>query len=175
MQQLNRFTQAYSQAPWRRQTQWIGAFLLALIVIWVIAAIYLDVTARAAAIGRQVQEMQVSSHSLSVNASTPDPQKLSIEDLKQINADLETKLAELTSEKVMAERARKLGFEPVAAEDVLYLDVSGYVPRQEAQLAPPPGASLPSAATERELPQTLGDWLRHQFNEASKMLKEMQP
>ena len=175
MQHFNRFTQAYSQAPWRKQMQMIGAFLLALIVVWIIAAIYLDVTARGAAIGRQVQEMQVRSSSLSVNASAPDADKLSIEELKQIKADLESKLAYMISDKVMAERAKDLGFKPTSPEDILYLEVPGYVPRQVAQLAPPPGANLPSADSEHIMPQTLGDWLTERLFEASDLVKGMQP
>jgi len=46
---------AYKQAPWRVQRQWVGAFLLIVIGGAMIAALYLDVTARAAVAGREIQ------------------------------------------------------------------------------------------------------------------------
>ena len=49
---------AHKQAPWRVQRQWVGAFLLALIGLAMIAALYLDVTARAAVTGREIQELR---------------------------------------------------------------------------------------------------------------------
>ncbi len=51
--QATQIIHAYRQAPWRVQRQWIGAFLLLLIGAAMIAALYLDVTARAAVAGRE--------------------------------------------------------------------------------------------------------------------------
>ena len=45
---------AYKQAPWRVQRQWISAFLLILLSLSMVAALYLDVPARAALTGRDV-------------------------------------------------------------------------------------------------------------------------
>ena len=39
MQNVQNITQAYSQAPWRKQVQWIGSFLLVLVFVWLIAAL----------------------------------------------------------------------------------------------------------------------------------------
>ena len=50
--------QAYRQSPWRIQLQVVGLFLLLLVMIALVAGIYLNVTARAATIGRRIQEMQ---------------------------------------------------------------------------------------------------------------------
>jgi len=136
--------QAYRQAPWRMQMQIIGLFLLVLVFTALVAGIYLNVTARAATIGRQIQEMQAE---ILVN--------------RQLNADLETQLALLTSAEVMARRAEELGFRPAAAGEFFYVVVPGYSGRQPAVLAPPPG---PEAASSPELPpeftQSLIDWLR---------------
>jgi hypothetical protein len=186
MEQFQQFTQAYTQAPWRKQLQLIGAFLLVLIVVWIVAAVYLDVTARAAAIGREIQEMQVRTRPLTANTSStsatasPDGQpvaeKLSLEELKQNIAGLETQLAYLTSEKTMEERAKNLGFEAVSTDQILYIEVPGYIPRQEVQLAPPPGPTNPSAGSaNRPAPQTLLEWLQDQASQAGEMLQGVQP
>ena len=59
MEQVRRLTkQAYSQAPWRSQTQIIVVFMLAVVAAALVAFIYLNTTAQAATIGRQIQEMQ---------------------------------------------------------------------------------------------------------------------
>ena len=61
MEQVRRLTkQAYSQAPWRSQTQIIVVFMLAVVAAALVAFIYLNTTAQAATIGRQIQEMQVN-------------------------------------------------------------------------------------------------------------------
>ena len=53
-----RLTQAYRQTPWRTQLQWIGLFLLALILLATVAGIYLSVSAGAAAVGREIQQLE---------------------------------------------------------------------------------------------------------------------
>jgi hypothetical protein len=53
MDRVQSLTQAYSQAPWRKQMQIIGLFLLVL-VLTALVGIYLSVTARAAAVGRDL-------------------------------------------------------------------------------------------------------------------------
>ena len=55
MERVQKFTQAYDQTPWRRQLQGIGLFLAVLVTIALIAGVYLNVTARATTVGRQIQ------------------------------------------------------------------------------------------------------------------------
>lgn len=142
MDSVRIITQAYSQAPWRRQLAWVVLFLLCVIFVALVAGIYLDVTARAATIGREIQFMEID-----------------IEKLKLENADLDTQLAYLTSSQVMQQRARDLGFRPVEQEKLLYIVVSGYQSRHQLRLAPQPStvktiaASLPAVYTE-----SLFDW-----------------
>jgi len=120
----------------------IGLFLLVVIFAALVAGIYLDVTARTATIGREIQLMNTQ-----------------IETLKITNADLESKLAFMSSMDEMERRARSLGFERREKEQAMFLVVPGYVPRQHIRLAPPPGpvktvaAALPSVFTE-----SLFDW-----------------
>ena len=59
MEQVKQFKQAYSQTPWRKQLQVIGAFLLVVVVSALVAGIYLSVTSQAATLGRQIQDMQI--------------------------------------------------------------------------------------------------------------------
>jgi hypothetical protein len=142
-QQLGSF-QAYHQAPWRIQLQTIGVFSLAVVMIGVVAGIYLNITARAATFGREIQGLQSD--------------RLEVE---RINADLETQLAQLTTASAMEDRAVELGFRRVSHSEITYIVVEGYYGRQEAVLAPPPG---PAVSDMPELPpeytQTLLDWFR---------------
>ncbi len=46
MERVYGLTQAYSQAPWRKQLQLIGIFLVVLVFFALVAGIYLSVTAR---------------------------------------------------------------------------------------------------------------------------------
>jgi hypothetical protein len=171
MQNVQKITQAYSQAPWRKQVQWIGAFLLVLVFVWLIAALYLDVTARAATVGREIQEMQIGQ--IETANTQPDKENLlSVEDLKRRNADLQAELAYLLSEDTMQERASGLGFQLVDPGTALYVEVPGYIPPQTATLAPPPGPTIPSQDTQAIIVRSsLLDWVGEQFRLAEKMLK----
>jgi len=137
MDRVQSLTQAYSQAPWRKQIMFIGLFLLVVIFAALVAGIYLDVTARTATIGREIQGMEED-----------------IETLKLANADLESKLALLMSTEEMEKRARSMGFKSIEMDEAMYVVVPGYISRRHVQLAPPPGpvktvaASLPTAFTE---------------------------
>lgn len=177
MNYIQNLQHTYAQATWRKQLQLIGAFSLALVLLWTIAALYLDVTARAAAIGREIQELQVSSSSYSLTSliNRSEDELLSIEELRQINRDLENKLAYITSEEVMQARAEKLGFEPVQTTEILYLQVPGYTPRQMAQLAPPPGPSAERYLTAPPVPQSMLTWLNERYLETLELVQGAQP
>lgn len=117
--QATQIIHAYKQAPWRVQRQWIGAFLLVVIGGAMIAALYLDVTARAAVAGREIQEL-----------------RLEIATIQRENSDLETRLADLTSTAAMEERALKLGYRPVKPGELDYVAVPGFAePEPEILLA----------------------------------------
>ena len=142
MIQATHLRHAYRQAPWRIQRQWAGIFLLGLLVLAMVSALYLDVTANAAIAGREVQQLRVD-----------------ITDTQRTNSDLETRLASLLSTRSMEVRARALGFRPSEAGEIHYLLVPGYVQTTGVRLekiAPSPAAisSLPPEYTE-----SLLDWL----------------
>jgi cell division protein FtsL len=159
MESVRNLTQAYSQAPWRKQVMFIGLFLLVVVFIALVAGIYLDVSARAATIGREIQFMQ-----------------LEIEKNTLENADLETQLAILNSAAEMEKRALALGFEPIEMGQETYVIVPGYIPRQQPKLAPPPepvktyAAAAPSAFS-----QSLFDWLQKNALPAASRLLEVNP
>jgi len=157
MENVKRFTQAYYQAPWRKQLQYIVFFLVVLVMGAVVAGIYLNVTARAVTVGQEIQVMQSQ-----------------IEVLKRSIADKETVLAVMTSTSVMEERARELGFHPVESGEIIYVMVPGYQGRQEADLAP---TTPPQVINETVLSPTftvsLLEWLQENIFNPSSVLAEV--
>lgn len=143
MESVRSITQAYSQAPWRKQLKYIVLFLVLVVFAALIAGIYLDVTARAATMGREILITEGD-----------------IADLQLEIADLETQLAIVTSASEMAGRAQALGFQPVEMDQAMYVIVPGYIPPGQVKIAPPSSpvntvaASLPPDFTE-----SLFDWL----------------
>ncbi len=151
--------QAYRQAPWRLQMQFIGLFCLGLVLMALVAGIYLNVTARAATIGRQIQGLQAE-----------------ILSNQRFNSDLETQLALLTSHSEMEARAEDLGFRPADASEIVYLVVPGYPGRLPAVLAPPPGPVTASMASlPPEFTESLIDWIRQLSSSPIFSLPEVLP
>jgi cell division protein FtsL len=139
--QATQIIHAYKQAPWRVQRQWVGVFLLAVIGVAMVAALYLDVTARTAVTGREIQELRVQ-----------------ITTVQRENADLETRLADLTSTAAMQRRALELGYRPVQPGELDYVAVPGFAPPEPAILL----AAIDSTLQEQGLPveytQSLLEW-----------------
>jgi hypothetical protein len=114
-----RLLQAYKQAPWRVQLQWIGLFLLALVLVATITGLYLSISAKAAAAGRSVQWLEGD-----------------IEEITDEIYDLTTKLAKAQSTEKMMARAEELGFHLLDPESAIYIEVPGFDPDAEVVLAP---------------------------------------
>lgn len=140
--QATQIIHAYKQAPWRVQRQWVGAFLLIVIGVAMIAALYLDVTARAAVSGREIQELRVE-----------------ITALQRSNADLETELGNLTSTTVMQRRALELGYRPVQPGELDYVFVPGFVPPEPAILLAAEDTVLHGYALPMVYTQSLLEWM----------------
>jgi hypothetical protein len=145
--QATNIIHAYRQAPWRVQRQYVGAFLLMVIVVALISGLYLDVTARSALAGREIQDLRVE-----------------ITTIQRINADLETELASLTSSSAMQRRALELGYRPVKPGELDYVFVPGFAaPEPDILLAAvdinPPVYRLPAQYTE-----SLLEWLDTRVN-----------
>lgn len=156
MNSVKSLTQAYSQTPWRRQVKFIVLFLLFVVFVALVAGTYLSVVARANTIGREILLMQSD-----------------IDDIELVIADLNTQHAFMTSASEMAKRAEDMGFEPIEKDQAIYVVVPGYIPRELASLAPPPGtittvaASMPSDFTE-----SLVDWLRQRILSTNRLLED---
>ncbi len=133
---------AYKQAPWRVQRQYVGAFLLTVIVLALVAALYLDVTARTALAGREIQDLQVQ-----------------ITAMQRTNADLETELANVTASAVMQRRALELGYRPVEPGELDYVFVPGYVAPEPAILLAAVDSTLRSDSLPDVYSQSLLEWL----------------
>ena len=137
---------AYRQAPWRLQRQWLGGFLLAVLAIAMVSSLYLDITAQAAISGREIQGF------------TSD-----LSAMQQTNADLQTRLAELSSDAVMQKRAADLGYVPVDPTQLQYVVVPGYVAPQPDILAVAPALQPSAPTTPPEYTQSLIEWLQQQM------------
>jgi hypothetical protein len=144
--QATRIIHAYRQAPWRIQRQWVGAFLLFVIGTAMIAALYLDVTARAAVAGREIQDL-----------------RFEIIAIQRTNADLETRLAKLTSTAEMERRALALGYRPVTPGELDYVPVPGFVAPEPDILLAAQDVTVPQPSLPYEYSQSLLEWFDEQI------------
>lgn len=175
MESVQQFRQAYLQSPWRRQLQIALTFLLVLISVAIVAYIYLSVTTRAAAVGREIQYMQIQMsgyHGLNEQNTGSMP----IEELKQNIANLETQLGRMTSFEVMDARAQDLGLIPATPDQLVYMQVPGYYGLQPAVMAPPPEPVIVSAAgISPAFRESLLEWLKTEIIQTAQLLKEARP
>lgn len=138
---MSRFIYAYKQAPWRTSRQLVGLFLAALIIVAMVATIYLSVTAKAAIVGREIQNLELE---ISTN--------------QRINADLETKIATLLSTSEMDRRAQAGGFRPIEPDELEYLVVSGYIPPAPVHLAAVTDPWINTSVIPPQYTQSLFEW-----------------
>jgi hypothetical protein len=111
-----------------------------------IAALYLDVTARAAVAGREIQDL-----------------RFEIIAVQRENADLETRLAKLTSSDEMERRARALGYRPVQPGELDYVPVPGFVAPEPEILLAAEDVTIPQVSLPAEYSQSLLEWLDEQI------------
>jgi cell division protein FtsL len=157
MNHLENLAQTYAQAPWRRQLQIIGLFSLVLVSIALVAGIYLNVSAKAAAVGRDIQVMQVE-----------------IDELDREIEDLQSHLATILSSSEMEARALKMGFAPLPAEQTVYLNIPGYVARQPVVLAPNSQRTIVGASVlPAQYTESLFDWARRGLSNLPTILAEV--
>ena len=143
--------QAFRQAPWRMQLQYIGLFLLAVVVVLVVSGIYLSISGQAAAAG--------------LATYTNDQKRQELE--RQI-ADRKARLALMTSASVMEARAKELGFVRIDPSQAVYVEMPGYTGKTSVVLAPPPGLSeTVEPVIKSTYRQSLWDWLFSGINRLS--------
>ena len=144
--------QAYKNTPWRRQFQIIGLFSATVVFVAIVAGVYLNVTARAATYGREIQAIRIEAR-----------------EIEREIEDLESRLADMTTGGEMQARAEKLGFVSVNPNSATYLKVPGYPEERVIELAPellppkvPDALQLPPEYT-----QSLFDWINEFIYELS--------
>jgi hypothetical protein len=146
-----KLAQAFKQAPWRNQVQFVGLFLLGLVVVVLVASVYLSISGRAAAAG-----LRAYSYSLER------------ENLERAIADHKAQIAILTSAEVMEKRAKEAGFQRIDPSQAIYVLVPGYAGRQPVVLAAPPGLSDSGISLVKSIyRQSLWDWLFSGINRLS--------
>jgi cell division protein FtsL len=145
MNNVTQIVQKVRQAPWRVQRQWIGLFLLALVLMAMVAGIYLNVTVRATLAGREIQALR--------NEITTN---------QRVDADLETQLAGLVSVEAMQQRAGAMGFQPASPENITYVAVPGYEAQSAVDLSLP-GTNQPAVPV--ILPEYTESWFDYFMNQ----------
>ena len=143
----NFFTQAYKQAPWRREKRISGAILLLVILVAAVSMLYLFVNNERAAAGVSIQLLEIDRRQA----------------LRNI-ADLRTQLATLTSATQLRARAVELGYQPMNPEEALYIVIPGY-PGRQANI-PMEIQAKPESAQVVLLPsytESLWDWLLEKY------------
>ena len=158
MNNVTQIVQKVRQAPWRVQRQWIGLFLLGLVVIAMVAGVYLNITVRATLAGREIQMLRNPS----LLNPFPDSQSNSISTDQRINTELETQLAGLTSVESMRQRAEAMGFQAITPGDMIFVAVPGY-PEQSTVDLSNPGSNHPAAPV--ILPEYTESWFDYFLNQ----------
>jgi len=140
MNNVTQIVKKVRQAPWRVQHQWIGLFLLALVLMAMIAGIYLNITVGATLAGREIQRLR---NEIITN--------------QRVNADSETQLARLTSVEAMLQRADAMAFQPANPDEITYVAVAGYTAQSAVDLSTP-------GKTERVVPVILPEYSESWFD-----------
>ena len=135
------------QAPWRTRRQRIGAVLLALVGISMIAALYLSVASQATLTGREIQSLE---------------REISL--TRERNANLKTELARLLSYRAIKTRSDALEFRPATTEEIHYILVPGYDGRQPVNLTNDAILNTNTSLLPTEYSQSLFEWIDWQMH-----------
>ena len=122
-----KLVQAYKQTPRRKQLQKMGLYVLPVIALGTVLALYLVFSAQAAAAGLEIR-------------SYIDKR----EELQREVANENTQLAWLVSNGNMEKRAEKLGFAQISADNVTYMVLPSYPGRDFQLTSPAPGTDSES-------------------------------
>jgi hypothetical protein len=147
MNNMTQIVQKVRQAPWRVQRQWIGLFLLGLVLMAMVAGLYLNVSVGATLAGRETISLQAT---ITTN--------------QRINADSETLLAGLTSIEAMQKRSESLGFQPAIPDEITYVAVPGYAIQSAVDLSTPGNKEQDGPII---LPEYTESWFDYFVNQTS--------
>lgn len=147
----SRLALAFKQAPWRNRVQVVGGFLVALVVVILVASIYLSISGQAATAGLEAYQL--------------DLERLRIE--REI-ANTNAQIAVLTSAMNMEARAQAMGFERIDPDDAIYLTIPGYTGKQTMVVTSPPGINTNDRLLVKSIYRdSLWDWLFTGINSLS--------
>lgn len=152
-----RILRRYRDLPWQAQRQWIIVVLAAILVSALVAGLYLNVTARAAITGRQIQTLE---------------QQIVLN--QRINADLQAQIAVQLSVSNLERRAERMGFQPIQRDEIQYVVVPGYFPQNAVSFQNEP-ASQSILLADPAFKQSLLDWLHKEITAAANPLPVFQP
>ena len=138
-----KLVQAYRQAPWRKQLQSLGLYVLPLVGIALVAAIHLIVAAQSAEAGLKIYSLRSKE-----------------EELQRIIANQRTQLAWLMSYQRMVDQAKELDFVLVEDSQIHYVVLPAYSGRKFELLAPLPESNdAASVYLNAAYRQSLWDWV----------------
>ena len=142
-----KLTQAYKQTPRRKQIQKLGLYVLPVITLGTVFALYLIFSAQAAASGLEIQTYL-------------DKQ----EELERTVANENTQLAWLVSHTNMSKRAEKLGYSQISEENIAYMILPSYPGRGIEITSPAPGSdNLGDIMLNSAYQESLWDFLQSFF------------
>jgi hypothetical protein len=143
--------QAYKQTPRRKQIQKLGLYVLPVITLGTVFALYLVFSAQAAAAGLEIRSYLDKK-----------------EELQRTVANENTQLAWLLSSTNMTKRAEKLGFSQISAANISYMVLPSYPGRSVKLASPVPGSdSVGDVVLNSAYQESLSDFLSNFLFSAS--------
>ncbi len=142
------------QPPWRNQRQFVATLGLIGVVGLIIAALYLFQTSRSTISARELEAMTDYRARL-----------------QQENERLRVEIAELQSLPRVMTRAAELGFRQASDDEIQYIIVDGY--RYDRPATPPTPTPTPTPPSQ-VYDETLGGWLRKQWDNLKRQFQEWQ-
>lgn len=136
------FSRRIQQASWRTRRQRLGATLLILLSIVMVAALYLDVASRTTLVGREIQTLEYETSLV-----------------KAENANLKTELAQLLAYHQVRARSEALGFRRATGADIVYLSVPGYEEQTPVNLVITGESTAQNDLLTEAYTQSLFEWL----------------
>lgn len=133
---------AHQQAPWRMQVQWIGNFLLLLMIAVLVGGVYTYITALSTEAGQRFQDNEWNKRAMQFDI-----------------AELSSQYGQLTSAGAMKERALEMGYVPADVNSAVYMVVPEYAGRQPVVVSQPMAEPPERVTIIPAYTQSLWDWL----------------
>jgi cell division protein FtsL len=142
----------HTTPPLRSQTQLVATLTLVVVVGIIIAALYLIQTSTSTITARELRDIGDYR-----------------QQLERDNERLRAEIAEMESLPRVMTRAAELGFRPAREDEIQYIIVDGYrYDRPQITPTPTPTPAVPEPVYD----ETLGGWLRQQWDGLKAQFKE---